>query len=114
VPYWDYNAPNIPNEEKDVSAASILASGLYELSTYSKKGKMYKEKADRIVESLTNNYRSAIGENKGFLLVHSVGHMPNKSEINVPIDYADYYYMEAVMRSKKLKEKRKLIEILGY
>jgi len=108
VPYWDYNAPNIPNEERDASAASILASGLYELSTYSKKGKMYKEKADKIVESLTNNYRSPIGENKGFLLVHSVGHMPNKSEINVPIDYADYYYMEAALRSKKLKEKRKL------
>ena len=108
VPYWDYNAPNIPNEERDASAAAILASGLYELSVYSKNGKMYKQRADKILESLTNNYRSPIGENKGFILIHSVGHMPNKSEINVPIDYADYYYIEALLRSKMMKEKKKL------
>ena len=108
VPYWDFNAPNIPDEERDASAASILASGLYELSTYSKNGKMYKERADKIVESLTNNYRSAPGENKGFILIHCVGHKPAKSEIDVPIDYADYYYIEALLRSKKLKEKKKL------
>ncbi|MFI5130961.1 MAG: glycoside hydrolase family 88 protein [Chitinophagales bacterium] len=108
VPYWDFNAPNIPDEERDASAASILASGLYELSTYSKNGRMYKERADKIIESLTNNYRSAPGENKGFILIHCVGHKPAKSEIDVPIDYADYYFIEALLRSKKLKEKKKL------
>ena len=108
VPYWDYNAPNIPNEKRDASAAAILASGLYELSTYSKNGKLYREKADKIIESLTNSYRSPIGENRGFILLHCVGHMPNKSEIDVPIDYADYYYIEALLRSKNLKEKKKL------
>ena len=108
VPYWDYNAPDIPNTERDASAAAILASGLYELSMYSKNGKIYKEKADKIVESLTNNYRSPIGENKGFILLHCVGHKPAKSEIDAPIDYADYYYVEALLRSKKLKEKKKL------
>ena len=109
VPYWDYNAPNIPNEPKDASAAAILASGLYELSTYSANGKWYKKSADKILESLTKNYRSPIGDNKGFILLHSTGHMPNKSEIDVPIDYADYYYLEALMRSKKLKEKKPLL-----
>jgi unsaturated chondroitin disaccharide hydrolase len=108
VPYWDYNAPNIPNEERDASAAAILASGLYELSTYSKNGKLYKEKANAIVESLTNNYRSPIGENKGFILLHSVGSKPGKSEVDVPLSYGDYYYLEAVFRSKKLKEKKSL------
>jgi hypothetical protein len=108
VPYWDYNAPDIPNEKRDASAAAILASGLYELSTYSKNGKLYKQKADLIIKSLTNNYRSVVGENKGFILLHSVGHMPNKSEIDVSIDYADYYYMEALLRGKNLKEKKKL------
>ena len=76
-PYWDYNAPDIPNEERDASAAAILASGLYELSTYSKSGKLYKEKADKIIKSLTNNYRSPIGENKGFILLHSTGSKPS-------------------------------------
>ena len=108
VPYWDYNAPNIPNEERDVSAAAILASGLYELSIYSKNGNLYKEKANKIVESLTNNYRSVIGENKGFILSHSTGSRPSNSEVDVPLSYADYYYLEALLRSKKLKEKKSL------
>ncbi|HEU5167919.1 MAG TPA: glycoside hydrolase family 88 protein [Chitinophagaceae bacterium] len=108
VPYWDFNAPNIPNEERDASAASILASGLYELSIYSKNGKLYREKANTIFESLTNNYRSPIGENKGFVLLHSTGSKPAKSEVNVPLIYGDYYYLEALLRSKKLKEKKSL------
>jgi hypothetical protein len=108
VPYWDFDAPNIPNEERDASAAAILASGLYELSTYSKNGKLYKTKADKIIESLTNNYRSPIGENKGFILIHSVGSRPSHSEVDVPLSYADYYYLEALLRSKKLKEKKSL------
>ena len=108
VPYWDFNAPNIPNEERDASAAAILASGLYELSTYSKNEKLYKEKANKIVESLTNNYRSVIGENKGFILSHSTGSRPSNSEVDVPLSYADYYYLEALLRSKKLKEKKSL------
>jgi len=108
VPYWDYNAPAIPNEERDVSAAAVLASGLYELSLYSKKGTYYKTTADKIVTALTNDYRSPIGENKGFILLHSVGSKPSKSEVDVPLNYADYYYLEALLRSKKLKEKKSL------
>ena len=108
VPYWDFNAPNIPNEERDASAAAILASGLYELSTYSKNEKLFKEKADKIIESLTNNYRSTVGENKGFILLHSTGSRPSNSEVDVPLNYADYYYLEALLRSKKLKEKKRL------
>ncbi|HKO82085.1 MAG TPA: glycoside hydrolase family 88 protein [Chitinophagaceae bacterium] len=108
VPYWDYNAPNIPNEERDASAAAVLASGLYELSLYSKNSKYYKTTADKIIESLTNHYRSSVGENKGFILLHSTGSKPGKSEVDVPLSYADYYYLEALLRSKKLKEKKSL------
>ena len=108
VPYWDFNAPNIPNEERDASAAAILASGLYELSTYSKNDKLYKEKADKILESLTNDYRSPVGESNGFILLHSVGSKPGKSEVNVPLIYGDYYYLEALLRAKRLKEKKSL------
>ena len=109
VPYWDYNAPNIPNEERDASAAAVLASGLYELSLYSKNSKHYKTTADKIVESLTNHYRSPVGENKGFILLHSTGSKPGKSEVDVPLSYADYYYLEALLRAKKLKEKKSLL-----
>jgi rhamnogalacturonyl hydrolase YesR len=106
VPYWDFNAPDIPREEKDASAAAILASGLYELSLYSAQGKTYKVTADKILASLTKSYRSPIGESKGFILIHSTGSRPSNSDVNVPLSYADYYYLEALLRSKKLKEKK--------
>ena len=108
VPYWDFNAPNIPNEPRDVSAATIIASALYELSMYSKNKKYYLAKAGKIIENITMKYRSPVGENKGFLLLHSVGSKPANSEVDVPLIYADYYYLEALMRSKKLKEKKPL------
>jgi unsaturated chondroitin disaccharide hydrolase len=103
VPYWDYNAPGIPDEPRDASAAAIMASALYELCNYSKKGAWYKEKADQITESLGTTYASAPGENYGFILGHSVGHKPNNSEVDVPINYADYYYLEALLRKKNLE-----------
>ncbi|MFL5738791.1 MAG: alpha-L-fucosidase [Flavisolibacter sp.] len=98
VPYWDFNAPNIPNEPRDASAAAIMASALYELSNYSTKGKTYRQKADQILQNLTRYYRSPLGENKGFILLHSTGSKPSNSEVDVPIDYGDYYYLEAVLR----------------
>lgn len=100
IPYWDYDDPAIPGAPKDASAAAITASALYELSNYSKQGKQYKKWADGILKNLTKYYRSPAGQNKGFLLLHSTGHLPHKSEIDVPINYADYYYMEALLRSK--------------
>jgi hypothetical protein len=110
VPYWDFDAPNIPNEPRDASAAAITASALYELSTYEKSNKTYKLTADKIMRSLTNNYRSPIGDNKGFILLHSTGNKPSNSEVDVPISYADYYYLEALLRKKKLDQKKKLFK----
>ncbi len=103
IPYWDFNAPNIPNEPRDASAAACMASGLYELATFSKKGKHYRAIANKVLESLTNKYRSPMGENKGFILLHSTGSKPYNSEVDVPICYADYYYLEALLRSKQMK-----------
>jgi rhamnogalacturonyl hydrolase YesR len=100
VPYWDFNAPKIPDEPRDASAAAIIASALSELSTYSKNGSSYRKSADKLIESLTKNYRSPIGENKGFILIHSTGSKPMNSEVDVPLTYADYYYLEALIRSK--------------
>ncbi|MDB5110037.1 MAG: glucuronyl hydrolase [Mucilaginibacter sp.] len=101
VPYWDYNDPQIPNVSRDASAAAITASALYELAKYAPAGNNYKQVADKILYSLTTLYTSKPGDNKGFILEHSTGHRPAKSEIDVPINYADYYYLEALLRSRK-------------
>jgi unsaturated chondroitin disaccharide hydrolase len=108
VPYWDFNAPNIPNEERDASAAAVTASGLYELSQYSKKAKDYITKANTIVSNLSKSYASPAGENKGFILLHSTGSKPSKSEVDVPLNYADYYFLEALLRKQKLEKGKPL------
>jgi unsaturated chondroitin disaccharide hydrolase len=104
VPYWDFNVPTIPNAPRDVSAATIMASAFYELSVLvPKKSKFYRKTADKIMHSIADKYTALPKTNKGFLLTNSTGHFPNNSEINVPIIYADYYYLEALVRRKNLK-----------
>lgn len=111
VPYWDFNAPDIPNQPRDASAAAIMASALYELCTYSStNSKLYKATADKIVSSLTKNYTAKTGESQGFILLHSTGHKPAKSEIDVPISYADYYYLEALTRQDRLTKGEAVIK----
>jgi len=102
VPYYDFDAPNIPNEPRDASAAAVIASGLYELSTYSQNGKKYSESADKMMNSLTAKYISPLKKNKGFVLLHSTGSKPSNSEVDVPLNYADYYYLEALLRKKNI------------
>jgi hypothetical protein len=80
-----------------------MASALYELSTY-ENGEFYKAWADKIMASLGSPaYRAKLGENGNFLLMHSVGSIPHGAEIDVPLNYADYYFLEALLRKKKLK-----------
>jgi len=101
VPYWDFNAPGIPNTYRDASAAAINASALLELAQYvsKKESKQYIAKAEKIIRSLSSEkYRAKQGENGGYLLMHSVGHLLGKSEIDVPLTYADYYFLEALQR----------------
>lgn len=103
VPYWDYDSPDIPNTPRDASAAACTASALYELSLYSSL-KDYKRIADKIMETLASPaYCAKIGENGNFILMHSVGSMPHDTEIDVPLNYADYYFLEALLRKKKLE-----------
>lgn len=103
VPYWDFNAPGIPDEPRDVSSAAIIASGLYELYHYTNKQE-YKEKADKIIESLsTPAYRAEPGTNGGFILMHSVGSIPHGSGIDVPLNYADYYFLESLIRKRNIE-----------
>ncbi len=105
VPYWDFNAPNIPDAPRDASAAAIYASALVELSSYVKNGKDYLDAAEKILISLSSpTYLAEKGENGLFILKHSVGNLPAKKEIDVPLNYADYYYLEALVRFMKAKE----------
>ena len=105
VPYWDFNAPGIPNTYRDVSAAAIYASALIELSGYADKqnAKKFIKAAEDIITSLSSpQYKAKTGDNGGFLLMHGVGHLPAHSLIDVPLIYADYYFVEAMLRYKAL------------
>jgi hypothetical protein len=110
IPYWDYNASNIPNALRDASAAAIMASALIELSHYVQpaEARQYLDVAEEIIVGLSdNNYKAVVGSNGGFLLKHSVGHFPAHSEIDVPLTYADYYFVEAMLRYRELGQPRK-------
>jgi unsaturated chondroitin disaccharide hydrolase len=107
IPYWDFNAPGIPNEPRDASAAAVTASALYELSLYSVSGKDYRSKADKIVENLSKHYTSPPGGSKGFILLHSTGSKPGNSEVDAPLSYADYYFLESLLRKQKLEKGNK-------
>lgn len=101
IPYWDFDAPDIPNTVRDASAGALVASALLELGQYvnKKDSKMYVENAGRMLISLSSSaYRPEKYTTGGFLLLHSTGALPLKSEIDVPIIYADYYYLEALKR----------------
>ncbi|HJD10592.1 MAG TPA: glycoside hydrolase family 88 protein [Candidatus Phocaeicola caecigallinarum] len=104
VPYWDFNDPAIPYAPRDASAACVVASALLELSGYvsPEKGQEYKKAAVCMLESLSSDkYRS--GKSKPAFLLHSTGNYPSHSEIDAAIIYADYYYIEALMRLKRMK-----------
>ena len=100
VPYWDFDAPNIPNEPRDASAAAIIASALYEAAEYGHPE--YRETADKIMKSLSSpSFLALVGTNGNFALMHSTGSIPHGHEIDVPLNYADYYYLEALTRKQK-------------
>lgn len=104
IPYWDYSVTD-PNAPRDASAAAITASALLELSgmVKGKERARYRQAAGRMLSSLSSSaYKAPIGTNGGFILEHSTGHLPGNSEIDVPLSYADYYYVEALLRYKHL------------
>ena len=101
IPYWDYDAPGIPATYRDASAAAVMASALMELATYSNKilAAQYRNASRMILLTLSSpEYKAAKGTNGGFLLKHSVAHLPRNTEVDAPQSYADYYYVEAMMR----------------
>lgn len=103
IPFWDYDAPQIPYTERDASAAAIMASALLELGQYTNGNEKQEfiSNAEKILESLsTDKYRAKARQNGVFLLMHSTGAKPENSEVDVPLIYADYYFLEALKRYK--------------
>jgi rhamnogalacturonyl hydrolase YesR len=100
IPYWDFSKPG---EERDASAGAITSSALFEMSQYvsKKEAKYYKAMATKMLESLSNSYFRADGGNNGFILKHSTGNKAGNVEVDVPLNYADYYYLEALLRYSK-------------
>lgn len=119
IPYWDFNAGQegyksdvdftgrqISPTPRDASAAAIVASALVELSGFSKEKEkeLFLNFAKQTLETLSGpNYFADYQTNGGFLLKHSVGSLPHNSEIDVPLTYADYYYLEGLTRLQALK-----------
>mgnify|MGYP000810925856 FL=1 len=106
IPYWDYDAPNIPDAPRDASAAAVISSALFELSTMvpEAEGRKYFDYAETLLMNLSSDaYLARKGANGGFILMHSVGHLPADSEIDTPLNYADYYYLEAIGRYLSLR-----------
>jgi len=110
IPFWDFNDPDIPNTPKDASAACVTASALLELSTFvhdADKAKVYRRKAEQMLAILSSDQYQSRNVSGAFLL-HSTGHKPAGTEIDASIIYADYYYIEALLRLEKLQRGQSL------
>ncbi len=126
VPYWDFNANEpgytpgvksyankVTTKYRDASAAPITASGLLELSTYvgGKESEKYKNFAIKMIRSLAGPaYLAKPGTNGDFIIEHCVGSIPHQSEIDVPLVYADYYFLESLIRLNRLNKGQALIQ----
>jgi unsaturated chondroitin disaccharide hydrolase len=105
IPYWDFDDPKIPDTYRDASAGAVICSALIELSQYvSKPAKSQYLKAAKTQLLVLSDpqYLAKAGTNGNFLLLHSVGSLPDNAEVDVPLSYADYYYIEALLRYKKI------------
>lgn len=99
IPLWDYDAPNLPTTPRDASAAAVTSSALFELCGYLPDSQEYFDYAESILRSLSSpEYLAEPGTNCGFILKHSTGSLAHGSEIDVPLNYADYYYLESLKR----------------
>lgn len=98
IPYWDFDAPDIPNAKRDASAAAIMASALIELGTMEENdfGEQCMLFAEQQLRSLSSpTYLAFPGTNSNFSIMHCTGSFPENSEVDVPLSYADYYYVVA-------------------
>ncbi|TKC63753.1 glucuronyl hydrolase [Pedobacter hiemivivus] len=105
IPLWDFDVHNADRSPRDASAAAVIASALLDLSTQVKDGDKYFKFAEDILKTLSSDeYLAKPGENQFFILKHSVGALLYNSEIDTPLNYADYYFMEALKRYAEIKK----------
>ena len=102
IPYWDFNSPDIPDAQRDASAGAVMASAFVELSGYTQDkvlSKAVMKMAEKQIRTLASDeYLAVPGRNGHFLLKHSVGSYTHNMEVNAPLTYADYYFLEALLR----------------
>ena len=111
IPYWDYSAPE-RSKMRDASAA-VMASALMELSTYSARGKKYFEAGEKQLKSLSSPaYLAKPGTHKNFILMHATGNLLRNSELDGALSYADYYYMEGLLRYLRLINGKELYKVI--
>ncbi|MEH0152602.1 glycoside hydrolase family 88 protein [Limibacter armeniacum] len=106
IPYWDFDTPDIPNAPRDASAAAVMASALLELSQQIEEadsGRYYLAATKMLASLSSEKYQGSVEKNGGFILQHSVGAYPKGSEVDVPLSYADYYYVEALLRFMQIE-----------
>lgn len=102
ISYWDFDDTSIPIAPRDASAAAVMASALVELYKYTK-NETYLNYSDKVIQTLSSNkYLLNDDVNGPFILDHSTGNWPKNDEIDEPIIYADYYFLEAIIRRKSL------------
>lgn len=102
IPYWDFNDPSIPNASRDASSAAVMASALIELYSFTK-NESYLNYANKVINTLSSDKYLLSEAVKGpFILDHSTGNWPVKDEVDQPIVYADYYFLEAIIRKQSL------------
>lgn len=114
IPYWDYDVPTIPDAPRDASAGALMASAYIELSRMidGELSARFLKLAEQQITSLSSsNYRAKLGSNNCFLLKHSTGYFAKNYEVDEPLSYADYYYVEALMRYKRLAEGRAVVDV---
>ena len=106
VPYWDFNDPKMPDTYRDASAGAVMASAFIALDQVAENGKDYLKVAERQLRTLASEeYLAKVGTNGNFILKHSVGNLPENAEVDVPLTYADYYFIEALLRYSRLLKK---------
>ncbi|WP_066219905.1 glycoside hydrolase family 88 protein [Formosa haliotis] len=109
IPYWDFDDPKIPNAPKDASAAAIAACGMLELATLIEDHQLkekYAKAAKYFITVLSSDAYLSKDTNDA-LLLHSTGHHPRNSEVDASIIYADYYFMEALLRLRAFEGQSK-------
>lgn len=103
IPYWDFEDPAIPNAPRDVSAATVISSAMVELYQHTKNEK-YLNYSKKVISTLkSSEYILEPTIDAPFILKHSTGNWPKNDEIDEPIVYGDYYFLETLLRLEKMK-----------